>query len=386
VTVSIVSSAAALTAALGQARPGDTIALAPGNYGTINIQNVNFSSPVYIVTEGKLAPATLSGLNVSNSSNLIFSGLNIQGSGANVWYYANVTQSHDIRFVSDSFKGSDSNLNNDAGGLNVQGSQNVTVLGCTFSNLTTGISEGGNNYVRIRSNNFTGIQSDGIDNAGSSWVNIVDNYFSNFFPTATEHPDGIQFWTEGTSVSAHNIYISGNSVVRGSGATVQGIFVQDDSGVLPYGALTISNNQIVGEGYNGIAVQGSVGATVSDNVVQPYNDVQSWIEVQNSKNGKLTNNSAGSYVLTTNVNLGNSGNTILGAIDIPVGTLGAATTTTAEPGPSAVEDSGLAIGPTATAAQRLVGAMGGFGATSASVSAVAQEPSPLMSFLTRPYA
>jgi hypothetical protein len=103
----------------------------------------------------------------------------------------------------------------------------------------------------------------------------------------------------------------------------------------------------------------------------------------------LTNNSAGSYVLTTNLNLSNSGNSILGAVDVPVATVGAAATmtTTGDPGPSAsVEDGAHAIGLKATAAQLLAGAMAGFGAASASVNAIMQGPSPLMSFLTRPYA
>jgi hypothetical protein len=280
----------------------------------------------------------------------MFSDLTVKGSGTGVWYYANVSNSANICFAGDTIRGSAANLSKDAGGLNIQNSQYVVVRGTTFTQLTTGISNSMSHNINFMNDKFTDIQSDGIDNAGSSFLTITDNYFSNFNPVAGEHPDGIQFWTENTTTSAHDITVSGNTIIRGAGAPVQGIFVQDDSGHLPYLALQITNNVVTGEGYNGIAVQGSTGAVIAGNTVQPYADVESWIEVENSNAANLSSNAAGSYVLTGNSNLNDNGNSILGAVGNPFAN--------ATLGPS-VDHTPMASHADAIG-QRLVAAMAGF--------------------------
>ncbi|HXU99996.1 MAG TPA: right-handed parallel beta-helix repeat-containing protein [Caulobacteraceae bacterium] len=349
-TVITVASAAALSAALANAQGGDTIVLQSGNYGTLNLQNVHFATRLNIVSANRANPAIFNSLNIENSAGLAFSGVTVKGSGTGVWYYANIINSSDVFFINGTIEGSDSNLANDAGGLNIQGSRRIHVKGSTFTQLTTGISNGGTLRVNVENNSFFNIQSDGIDSAGSSYLNITGNYFSDFSPAPGQHPDGIQFWTENTTVSAHDITISGNTIIRGAGAAVQGIFVQDDSGKLPYLRLQISNNVVTGEGYNGIAVQGSNGAIVSGNIVQPYADEDSWIEVQGSSGASLTNNAAGSYVLTGNTSLSNVGNTILSPMNGPIASAISAGGVTDAFQPSVTE----------TVAHRLVEAMAGF--------------------------
>jgi hypothetical protein len=295
-----VKTVGGLMSALRIAKSGDTIQLASGTYAGLDLQHANFGAAVTITSADPENPAILRKLEIADSSNITIKSLNIQGKGNNVWYYANIAGSRNITLSDVNISGTDPSPSGDAGGLNVTGSTSVTVTHSRFSNVETGISESGNAHLAISANDFRNIGSDGIDSAGSSYLAITDNFFTGFHPTAGQHPDAIQFWTENTATSARDIQIAGNTIERGSGAAIQGIFVQDDSGRLPYLGLSITGNRVIGEGYNGIAIQGSRGAIVSGNVVQPYAGQESWIEVEGSAAARLTGNSAGSYVLAHN--------------------------------------------------------------------------------------
>ena len=103
--------------------------------------------------------------------------------------------------------------------------------------------------------------------------------------SAPIHPDAIQFWTTNTTVAATDITITGNTFDRGSGVIVQGIFIQDEVGTLPYQRLTIADNVIVGAAYNGIAVRGAVDATLTNNTVIGEEDQTSWISLVQCRGG-----------------------------------------------------------------------------------------------------
>ena len=64
-----VSSSADLQSALSQAKGGDTIELAGGDYGALNIRS-SFTSPLTIVSADNNDPASFSSMSISNSSNI----------------------------------------------------------------------------------------------------------------------------------------------------------------------------------------------------------------------------------------------------------------------------------------------------------------------------
>ena len=216
----IVSSASALQSALSSAQAGETILLAPGNYSGVTIQNLNFSSNVTIASESSASPAVLTGLQVSGSSGLSFSNLDIVGTGQSVWFNAAVSNSSNISFSNMLVEGTGTSPNANAGGMEIMNSSGVSVTNSTFQVLCgagglSAIQDFGDTGVTISNNVFTNLGCDGIDTAGTSNVTISGNTFSNFNLTAGEHPDAMQFWTEGSTTSAQNITISDNTYVRG---------------------------------------------------------------------------------------------------------------------------------------------------------------------------
>jgi len=329
-TVHSVSTAEALESALAEAHAGDRILLAPGTYSGLSISNVNVAGGAVTVTSQNSAnPAVLAGMQVSGSSGLNVTGLDVISSGTS--FYANVSSSSNVSFSNMLFEGSNATPANDGGGLHISGSTGVSVTNSTFEQLGGGsagaaMAVSGDNNVTVSGNAFFNIGGDGMDVAGTSNINISNNSFSDFHYAAGFHPDAIQFWNVGTSSSAQNITISNNMITRGDGQTLQGIFIEDDSsGALPYRNLTISGNTTVGIPYNAIAINGqgatdstaSINPIVTGNTVIAYTDYEAWISVQNSTNATLTSNTSNEYNLTGDTGLTQSGNATHAAIVAP---------------------------------------------------------------------
>ena len=77
--VILVTSALQLSAALATVKAGDTIRLAPGNYGDVQIQSKTFATEVTITSADPNQPAVMRSLVVYNSS-----GLNVDNVDVNL--------------------------------------------------------------------------------------------------------------------------------------------------------------------------------------------------------------------------------------------------------------------------------------------------------------
>jgi Ca2+-binding RTX toxin-like protein len=150
----------------------------------------------------------------------------------------------------------------------------------------------------IANNSFHDIRSDGVRGGGTSEIKVLNNTFTNFYPAVGDHTDAIQFWTANTTVAARDIEIAGNVFFRGSGAPIQGIFLKDEGGKLPFQNVTISNNAVIGGLYNGIAVQGGTNVKITNNLVAGLSDQKSWIRVDDSDLVVVSGNESASYVYT----------------------------------------------------------------------------------------
>jgi Ca2+-binding RTX toxin-like protein len=306
-----VSSAAGLTGALKTAVAGETIQLAAGNYGAVSISNFNVAGNVTITSANSGNPAVLAGLSVSNSSDLTFTDLHFSIASSSSYYPVMVKGSSNIAFAGLDVAGS--HINSISSGMLIQNSNNVSVIGSNFHQMTTGIVETGNTGVTISGNTFTGMSVDGVDNAQSANVTISNNSFTNFDPATGVHPDAIQFWTAGTTKSSSNITITGNTISAGSGGATQGIFLTDQVGNLPYQNVTISNNTITNDMYNGIVVAHANNVDLANNTVVSGSNYTSWIEVNNATDVSLTGNSAAQYVIPSSVSF-TAANNLLSSI------------------------------------------------------------------------
>ena len=308
------ASTAELTAALGVAKAGDRILLEAGNYSNVQLRNLAFDGEVTIASRDPGNPATLTGLTVTSSQGLNFSNLHMDFSSPWTVWNAQIVDSKNITLSGLNFHGSlNSRPADDQNALLIRNSTDVKVIGSEFQEFSHAVSLMGGSDVRVESNSFHDLRSDGVMSAGTSRVQIIGNAFTDFFPAEGDHPDAIQFLTRGTTEKAQDILVSGNLITRGEGRIIQGVFITDQIDI-GYERVTVTDNVIVGGMYNGIMVALANNVVIDGNVVASYSDQKSWIRVTESTNTHLSNNQAQTYVLEANTNLTQSENAIIAAL------------------------------------------------------------------------
>ncbi|MFZ5720230.1 MAG: right-handed parallel beta-helix repeat-containing protein [Pseudomonadota bacterium] len=298
----IVTNTSALTAALQSAKSGDVIKLAAGEYSRLSLEGVSFAGSGITVTS--LDPsnmATLNGFWLKNCQGLHFSNLEMVADPATLNAYQ-IIGSSNISFDQVDVHGSlDGDAQNDASGLFIRNSDGVTVTNSEFHQLKGGVGHLDSKNIVIDGNKFYEIQTDGVLGGGTSNITVSNNVFKDFYPKGKDHPDAIQFWTTNTKASATDITVTGNVIVRGDGAPIQGIFFRDQVGDLPFKNVTISDNIVIGGGLNGIRLNGVEGVTISHNVVAGLPDQQSAITVSRGDGVTLTDNAATLFSIASTV-------------------------------------------------------------------------------------
>ncbi|TAJ70611.1 MAG: hypothetical protein EPO51_16060, partial [Phenylobacterium sp.] len=276
-------------------------------------QGVSFSGSGVTITSADAAnPATVAGVELSNCSGLTFSNLEIT-INARTQTAFNVNESSNIHLDGLDMHGPAGAQN---AGLLFRNSTNVSVNDTDFHDLGTAVRNIDSSHVTVSGNRFKDLRSDGIQTTGTSNITITGNHLTDFHTAPGDHPDAIQFFTANQTAPVHDIVISDNVVVRGSGDIVQGIFMGNEAD-LPYVDVTISGNKIVGSMYNGIAIGMGQNLSITGNIVQAYADMGSWIRVEGSSNATIANNQS-SQIATEEGNTGLtlSGNTTLAATTV----------------------------------------------------------------------
>jgi VCBS repeat-containing protein len=349
-----VTSSAGLTNALKAAHGGDTIALAPGSY-TVSLYQYHTAGTgsITITSANASNQAVISSLGINQGSGLKFANLTFastlynaptSSTAPSAWV---IYDSQNIAFDHINFHGTlDNNPQDDANGIRIQGSTNVSITNSEFQQFYNAITDLGNNGVNISNNYIHDIRNDGIDNGGTSNITISGNSFTNFYPVGQvggtgDHADAIQFWTSNTTTDASNITVSNNTFVRGSGSYIQGIFITDQVG-LHYDNVTVTGNKIFGGEYNGITVANGNGVNVSNNFVEGYADMTSWIRLETSTGITMNNNVSDSlYQVGTNVFTSQLNNQYIGAV-AAVSSLAAVASIVAPPAITVVAEVGKA--------------------------------------------
>ena len=311
-----VNTVQGLQAALSLAQSGDTVQLATGTYDAFALKNLSFSGAgVTVTSQNPGAPAVLTGFSLSNVNGLTLQNIEMLVDPTKDANAYQINSSNQITLDHLNVHGT---LNSDAGddknGLLIRDSNNITVQNTDFHQLSKGMAVSNSNSVTVTGNHFYEIRSDGFDGAGSSNVVVSKNYFSDFSPAPGDHPDAIQFWTTGTTASAHDIAISGNVIMRGAGGSMQGIFFRDQVGNIPFQNVQISDNLVVGSMTNGIGVSGIDHGTVSNNVVASFADLRSGITVGRATNIDLINNQSTQYPIVDSTNITETGDKVIGAV------------------------------------------------------------------------
>ena len=296
-TIFTVSTQSQLDSTLTQLKGGDTLQLATGNYSLV-MSGKTFASNVTVTSLDPSSQAKLTWLKLSSTSNITFKNLDIghtlgTGEGTDsalskVWGGSNIT------FDTVHFYGSlDGDPRNDGTGINIGGVNGVSIVNSEFEQLGRGAVFGSSTNVTVKNNVFHDIRSDGIDFSSVKNVLIDGNSFTNFKRISSDHPDAIQFWTTNTTQASTDIIIRNNVVLQGSGDGMQGIFMRDELGTLPYERVTIENNFIYEQNMsNGITIMGGKDIIIRGNtVLSPGDDtVPVWIRAESIVGGSITKN------------------------------------------------------------------------------------------------
>jgi hypothetical protein len=290
-----VTTGAELNAALKTAKSGDVISLAPGNYGNVRVKNLAFAGEVVVQSADPSQKAVLTGLNVTDSSGLTFRGLEFSVGGQAIYpiRFTGVDRVIvDQAWVHGTLNG---DPGDDTAALLVRESRHFAVTNSEFEQLWHGISFLDGEHYTFSGNTFRELRTDGIRGGGASHVTITNNFFTDFFPAPGDHPDAIQFWTTATTASAHDIVVSGNVILRGDGAPIQGIFFRDQLLKYPYQNVVISDNLIVGAMFNGLMLEEGENITITGNTVLSTPDQKSYVRV--TPNAILSDNETGLYIV-----------------------------------------------------------------------------------------
>jgi parallel beta-helix repeat protein len=300
-----------------------TIYLAPGTYSGLSLSNLNFANGIVIASADPNNPAVIAasavgfgnGLNVTNSSGITFSHLDFQSSltpvgSPSVPFLVN--NSSNITFDHVNIHGTLDGDPTDDGtyGLDILNSNHITVSNSTIQQEVFGIGVSQSSNITISNNTIHDIECDGLHMTAVSNLTVSNNSFTNFHILPGDHPDAIQIFTAGTTTSDHDITITGNTISVGAGDQMQGIFLRDEVGTLPYQNVTITNNVLTGTLGNGILVADGQNVTVSGNTITQGLASVSWIVMDTVNGLVLTNNNVPVPLqLANDTNVTNSGNT-----------------------------------------------------------------------------
>jgi PKD repeat protein len=291
-TVISVSSLSGLYSALANAKGGETIALAGGEYGQLNLGTKagfsrDFPSNVTITSADPDNPAVFSTAVLREVDNLTLDGLTFDYSFApgDALHYRPFAVSHssNVTIRNSTFDGDVatgvSSADDGYGyaiGLSVRFSSGVVLEQNEIQGFHRGMVVADSQQITVSGNDVHSIRSDGMNFSQVRDVAITDNWIHDFkaAPDSGDHRDMIQFWTAGTTTASENIVIRGNRLDIGNGDFTQSIFMRNelvDTGKagaeLFYKNVLIEENVITNGHLHGITVGETAGLTIRGNTI-----------------------------------------------------------------------------------------------------------------------
>lgn len=291
-TRATVSTSAELYVALSQAKGGETILLAGGNYGDFKLLsksgfNYRFPTNVTMRSSDPDDPAVFNSVDVRSGANITFDGILFDYVfQPNTPIYVkpfHFTDCDNITIRNSVFDG-DLAQGVSAGddglgygmGLVMGSSQGSTVENNEFFNFFRGIAMGSGSDARIVGNDIHDLRMDGMNFSEMQGIVIEDNYVHNFKRSKlkSDHADMIQFWTNNTDKPSTDILIRGNVLTSAKGDSTQTIFMRNDQvdrglrgDEMFYRNVTIEQNVIVNGHTHGILLGESENVRIRNNTL-----------------------------------------------------------------------------------------------------------------------
>lgn len=279
----------ALWLRLKAAKPGEVIAAGPGPYGVLRFPPM--ASGVTLTSADPARPAVLAAIYVNAQNGLTLSRLDVLGP-------VSVGNSKQVILDTLTIHGPSTKI-----AVLFRNDEQVTLTGAEIYETGIGVAIIDSQGVTVANNTIHDITADAIDCFGSGKVAITGNKISDITEVGDGHPDGIQFAPSSQKTPpfpTDDILVDGNDIRRGKGAAFQGIFGGGSLPDYPFTNVRVTNNLVMGDMYNGIALGGMIAPVISGNYVQAHAGVVDghgkamapWIMLRGSQGGTVVDNVA----------------------------------------------------------------------------------------------
>ena len=293
-TTLTVHTVAELEDALHKATGGEVIALAPGDYGDLFLQNVQKAAPVTITSADPGQPASFNTVHMMECSNIALAGLELDFTPDDetvTWSTAiRVASSSNIDVTDCTITGGPSvrgiDPDEQAGTQGAEGilglpigvavtvlwSEDVSLSGNTVSAFQKGLKFEDTHGITVSDNEIFDIRTTQLSGANCDDVLVENNYLHSSHPWnyggVGDHGDNIHFWTvpEQNAPSA-NYVIRDNVLAQGDGAPIMGIYFDDNTNDIGYTNVLIENNVIHQGHIQGIRIEDVDGLRILDNTL-----------------------------------------------------------------------------------------------------------------------
>ncbi len=243
ILAALTATPATLPAVAKQAACGDTLTLAPGEYGVFNAPRLTCPTGNRLLVDA--AAATMTSAVVRSTAGVDIVGGRVRGTG-------------------------------DGAAVTVDGASFVRLSGMTAGGTRTAFTIARSSNIDLIGNRCDGIRSDCINLAGVQRANVIGNYCGppNPIPAVYDaagkllkdgdHPDCIQGWSIVGRAATSDINLIGNTAF----GYMQGIWF-GNPGQGGYDRITIRNNDLVIGAFNGISVYEGRATDIRNNRILP---------------------------------------------------------------------------------------------------------------------
>lgn len=277
-----VSTPEALLAALGAATGGETIQLAPGDYGVVAFSRFSFAVPVTIVGGSFAAISVLlsNGLNFEATTvNFVPNATSTSDSQAvRVWNSQNIHFNNATLVGGVAVNGVDpsattpDSTGNVLGypvgkGINFATSTNSSITNSDISMFAKGVVLAGGRDLLVDGNTIHDLRTTPISGSVEANLTISNNHTWNSNPWQfgeQDHGDRIHIWTDGVAIPG--LVITGNLLDQGTGAPMLGIYLDDNGAGLGFIDAVISGNTLIDGQGQGVLLE-NVSGLVSNNTL-----------------------------------------------------------------------------------------------------------------------
>lgn len=271
----VLSTSAELKAALGAARGGEVIELAPGRYQDLVVKKTDRAAYKTMVTvqaaDPRSPPVFTKPIILHGAGNLTLKGLHFALSGNSVAHQPllRLYGGQNIHLVGNRFEGVRSQDGHYGYGVIAADIDGFRIEDNRFMKLNRAVAAARINGFRARANDMRDIGHDGFSLAAIDGGEITANLIEDFFPREKYHPDGIQFHANG-QVASRNLLIQHNLIIGHPDRRIQGIFMRAGYKSDPsqrYRNVRILDNIVASAMWNGITVGQADGLEIARNQV-----------------------------------------------------------------------------------------------------------------------